>query len=138
MMKKIKIILDTNIWISYLISKNNNQWDTLIFSDKIQIIYSEKLLNEFIEVTQRDKFRKFISLDDLEVILNFLGDFAIFVENIEKKYTLCRDLKDNFLLDLAVTAKADFLVTGDKDLLEIKTLENVRIISPTDFINFIL
>ena len=98
-MKKIKIILDTSIWISYLISKNNNQWDTLIFSDKIQIIYSEKLLNEFIEVTQRDKFRKFISLDDLEVILNYLGDFAIFVENIEKKYTLCRDLKDNFLLD---------------------------------------
>ena len=138
MMKKIKIILDTNIWISYLISKNNNQWDTLIFSDKIQIIYSEKLLNEFIEVTQRDKFRKFISLDDLEVILNYLGDFAIFVENIEKKYTLCRDLKDNFLLDLAVTAEADFLVTGDKDLLEIKTLENVRIISPTDFINLIL
>ena len=138
MMKKIKIILDTNIWISYLISKNNNQWDTLIFSDKIQIIYSEKLLNEFIEVTQRDKFRKFISLDDLEVILNNLGDFAIFVENIEKKYTLCRDLKDNFLLDLAVTAEADFLVTGDKDLLEIKTLENVKILSPTDFINLIL
>ena len=138
MMKKIKIILDTNIWISYLISKNNNQWDTLIFSDKIQIIYSEKLLNEFIEVTQRDKFRKFISLDDLEVILNYLGDFAIFVENIEKKYTPCRDLKDNFLLDLAVTAEADFLVTGDKDLLEIKTLENVKILSPTDFINFIL
>jgi len=138
MIKKIKIILDTNIWISYLISKNNNQWDTLIFSDKIQIIYSEKLLNEFIEVTQRDKFRKFISLDDLEVILNYLGDFAIFVENIEKKYTLCRDLKDNFLLDLAVTAEADFLVTGDKDLLEIKTLENVKILSPTDFINFIL
>jgi putative PIN family toxin of toxin-antitoxin system len=137
-MKKIKIILDTNIWISYLISKNNNQWDTLIFSDKIQIIYSEKLLNEFIEVTQRDKFRKFISLDDLEVILNYLGDIAIFVENIEKKYTLCRDLKDNFLLDLAVTAEADFLVTGDKDLLEIKTLENVKILSPTDFINFIL
>jgi putative PIN family toxin of toxin-antitoxin system len=137
-MKKIKIILDTNIWISYLISKKNNQWDTLIFSAKIQIIYSEKLLNEFIEVTQRDKFRKFISLDDLEVILNFLGDFAIFVENIEKKYTLCRDLKDNFLLDLAVTAKADFLVTGDKDLLEIKTLENVKILSPTDFINLIL
>jgi putative PIN family toxin of toxin-antitoxin system len=96
------------------------------------------LLNEFIEVTQRDKFRKFISLDDLEVILNYLGDFAIFVENIEKKYTLCRDLKDNFLLDLAVTAEADFLVTGDKDLLEIKTLENVKILSPTDFINFIL
>ena len=137
-MKKIKIVLDTNIWISYLISKNSNQWDTLIFSDKIQIIYSEKLLNEFIEVTQRDKFRKFFSLEDLEVILKFLGDFAIFVESIGKKYTLCRDLKDNFLLDLAVTAEADFLVTGDKDLLEIKTLENVKILSPTDFINFIL
>jgi putative PIN family toxin of toxin-antitoxin system len=137
-MKKIKIVLDTNIWISYLISKNSNQWDTLIFSDKIQIIYSEKLLNEFIEVTQRDKFRKFFSLEDLEVILKFLGDFAIFVESIGKKYTLCRDLKDNFLLDLAVTAEADFLVTGDKDLLEIKTLENVKILSPTDFINLIL
>jgi hypothetical protein len=70
--------------------------------------------------------------------LKFLGDFAIFVESIGKKYTLCRDLKDNFLLDLAVTAEADFLVTGDKDLLEIKTLENVKILSPTDFINLIL
>ena len=42
---------------------------------------------------------------------------------------VCRDKKDNFLLNLACDSKADYLVTGDKDLLEIKSLNKTKILT---------
>lgn len=46
-----------------------------------------------------------------------------------------RDVKDNFLLSLAVESKADFLVTGDEDLLVIKKIKRTKIVTWNDFIN---
>ena len=46
---------------------------------------------------------------------------------------LCRDYKDNFLLSLAMDAGADYLVTGDDDLLDLKSIGDCQIVSLTDF-----
>ena len=47
--------------------------------------------------------------------------------------TQCRDPKDNFLLELAVDGKADYLITGDKDLLELKSVHKTKIVRIEDF-----
>jgi predicted nucleic acid-binding protein len=47
---------------------------------------------------------------------------------------LCRDPKDNFLLNLAIDSKADYLVTGDDDLLILDRVENTKIIKMKDFL----
>jgi uncharacterized protein len=47
----------------------------------------------------------------------------------------CRDYKDNFLLNLAIDSKADYLITGDEDLLVIKKIKKTKIILWADFIN---
>lgn len=52
----IKVILDTNLWISYLISKKLGKIDMLFEKGEIKIIFSEELLSEFIEVAKRPKF----------------------------------------------------------------------------------
>ena len=52
---------------------------------------------------------------------------------IEPTHLISRDLKDNFLLDLIDISKADFLVTGDKDLLEIHSFKTAEILTPTEF-----
>lgn len=49
--------------------------------------------------------------------------------DVKSQTTGCRDEKDNFLLALAIDSKADFLLTGDKDLLEIKKIGKTRIIA---------
>jgi predicted nucleic acid-binding protein len=64
--------------------------------------------------------------------LNLLETIAEKVE-IEPKHFICRDPKDNFLLDLIDFAKADYLVTGDKDLLEHYPFKTAQILKPTEF-----
>ena len=56
-MKNKKIILDTNLWISFLISKKFNQLDQLIEDKKITLVFSDELIEEFIDVVSRPKFQ---------------------------------------------------------------------------------
>lgn len=53
--KKERIIIDTNLWISFLISKNFLKLDKILFSQKTTLIFSQELLDEFISVAQRQK-----------------------------------------------------------------------------------
>ncbi|WP_339903769.1 putative toxin-antitoxin system toxin component, PIN family [uncultured Cyclobacterium sp.] len=61
-------------------------------------------------------------------MLNIFDQYADFVK-VASKVIMCRDPKDNFLLNLAIDGKADYLVTGDKDLLILEKLKNTRIIT---------
>lgn len=125
-MKNKRIILDTNLWISFLISKKYNQIDTLIENNKINLIFSNELIQEFIEVTSRPKFKKYFSKKDIGRILNTFNEFGELI-NVESNLTICRDEKDNFLLNLAMDSKADFLITGDNDLLILEKIGSTKI-----------
>ena len=72
--------------------------------------------------------------NNINDLLRLFDKYGKLIEvNIE--ITECRDLKDNFLLSLAVESKADYLVTGDTDLLIIKEIEKIKIIKWSDFVN---
>ncbi len=123
-----KIILDTNLWISFLISKKLDTIDELLLRGKITLLFSYELIEEFTNVTSRPKFKKYFSKEDILKLLSFFdiyGKLIIIRSSIE----ICRDFKDNFLLNLAVDGKADFLVTGDEDLLSLKEIEGIPILS---------
>jgi putative PIN family toxin of toxin-antitoxin system len=129
---KIRIILDTNLWISFLISKRLKKIDTLFNSENITLIFSQNLLEEFIEVAQRPKFKKYFSETDIEKLLDLFdvyGELVTVISTVD----ICRDAKDNFLLALAKDGKANFLITGDDDLLIIKQFENTEILTYTEF-----
>jgi putative PIN family toxin of toxin-antitoxin system len=127
-MKSKKIILDTNLWISFLINKDYSFLDKYIGNEKAKLIFSEELIQEFLTVAKRPKLQKYFSDKDIENLLHIFENFGNLIE-VTSKIELCRDYKDNFLLNLAADSKADFLVTGDKDLLEIKTIEKTRILT---------
>jgi uncharacterized protein len=134
MPKKVnRIILDTNLWISFLLTSDYSRLDTILSNQQIQLIFSEELLNEFVEVAQRPKFRKYFSKDDLTGLLSQIKNVAEFIE-VTSTVSICRDLKDNFLLALAKDGNADFIITGDNDLLELKKFEKTRIITITQFL----
>ena len=132
-MNKIKVILDTNLWISYLISKRLIALDNFFENEKIVLVFSEALLEEFIEVAKRPKFKKYFSSKDLENLLIYFSAFGILVE-VQSNILLCRDPKDNFLLSLSKDAEADYLITGDADLLTVGKFENTTILTYMDFI----
>ncbi len=123
-----RVIFDTNLWISFLISKKLSFLDSYIENGDINLVFSEELMGEFIDVAFRPKFQKYFSKSDIEELLSLFDSYGEMV-NVTSKVELCRDNKDNFLLDLAIDSNADFLVTGDSDLLVIKKINNTEIIT---------
>ncbi len=133
-MKSKKVILDTNLWISFLITQDFTKIDKLIIESKIRLIFSHELIEEFITVAARPKFEKFFNNTDIEKLLEIFDSYGKLIKvNIE--INKCRDPKDNFLLSLAVESKADYLVTGDSDLLFLKKIKKTKILSWGDFKN---
>src|SRR5690606_16198913 len=120
-MKRKKIVVDTNLWISFLISKNPVPIEFLLFSKKFDLLFSNHLFEELISVVARDKFQNYFHLEDIFELSQRLLAHSYFVETVSK-INLSRDEKDNFLLNLAIDGKADFLISGDKDLLVLKEI----------------
>ncbi len=131
-MRSKKVILDTNLWISFLISKKLIVIDELIHSEKIKLIFSNESIEEFLTVAKRPKFHKHFSDSDLKELLQLFDKYGKLVE-VNIQIEECRDYKDNFLLSLAVESKADYLVSGDSDLLILKNIKKTKIVSWTDF-----
>lgn len=129
---KIKVIFDTNIWISFLIGKQLSSLKNYISAGQIQIVITSQLLKEIENVTDRVHLRKYFPKESVFELIDLLQAIAINVE-AKQKHTLERDIKDSFLLDLIDTSKADYLVTGDKDLLELKRFMSAEILSVSNF-----
>ena len=132
----MRLILDTNLWISFLISSNYEKLDELLFNEKCKLLFSQELLEEFVTVAKRPKLKKYISRDELEDLLETIDEVAEIV-NVTSEISQCRDPKDNFLLSLAIDGKADFLLTGDKDLLVLKKIGNTEIKTISEFFDII-
>lgn len=132
-MQNKKIILDTNLWIRFLITKNFNQLDKLIENKNITLIFSDELVEEFVDVIRRPKLKKYFAKKDIEKILQIFDQFGELVK-VKSTLQICRDKKDDFLLNLSVDSKANYLITGDKDLLILEKIENTKIMTFTDFI----
>ena len=131
--KVIRIIIDTNLWISFLITKDFTKLDEIIFSRHGILVFSQELLDEFLEVARRPKFRRFFSASDIEEILETIDEYADFVK-VQTKIEVCRDPKDNFLLSLSIDGNADFLLTGDKDLLDLTKFGETTIVTISAFL----
>ena len=132
----MRLILDTNLWISFLISSKYEKLDEVLFNQKCKLLFSQELLEEFVAVAKRPKLRIYISRNELEEILETIDEVAEFV-NVTSKISECRDPKDNFLLSLAVDGKADYLLTGDKDLLVLKKIGDTEIKTMSEFFDVI-
>lgn len=130
---KHRIVVDTNLWISFLLTKDASRLDHLLATDQITLLFSQELMDEFVEVARRPKFKKYFSLADLEELLTQVRVKAEFIA-VTSLVEICRDPKDNFLLSLATDGKATHLLTGDKDLLVLGRLNKIQILSITDYL----
>ena len=91
---KDRIIIDTNLWLSFLITKDNSAFDNIFLEDLVTLLYS-----------------------------------------VTSSIKICRDPKDNFLLALSRDGNASHLLTGDKDLLEIKKFGKTKIQTIREYLN---
>jgi putative PIN family toxin of toxin-antitoxin system len=105
----------------------------LLLFEKVKILFILELIEELTRTSTYPKLKKYLGPD---AVVEMLSNLESYIDLIEVKSTIqiCRDPKDNFLLSLAVDGNADFLLTGDKDLLEIKKIEKTAIMTISNFL----
>ena len=131
----LRIVSDTNVLISALGWKGNEY--VLIencFDKKILLILSLNILDEFKEVVSRSEFN-FVE-EEIDEFINALIEVAIIVQPTEK-VTACRDSEDDKFLETALEGKAYYIVSGDKDLLSIRSFRAVRIVTTVGFLQIV-
>ena len=128
----MNVVLDTNIWVSFLIGQNLDEMEDRFLLNDIHILTSEDQLREVRDVIARPKLARYFSTVERDRLEEFLVKTALQVSPSEK-IELCRDPKDGFLLEIASAGDADYLVTGDEDLLVLKAIKRTRIIRLAEF-----
>jgi putative PIN family toxin of toxin-antitoxin system len=130
--KSIKVIFDTNVWISFLIGRRLSSIKKYISDGSISIITTDQLLNEIQTVTSREKLKKYFPKESVNELIELLEAIAFRVE-IKPVHIISKDPKDNFLFDLIDFSQADYLVTGDKELLSHNPFKTANIVTPSEF-----
>lgn len=131
------IVIDTNIFISAVLSPNGTAYQA--FSKAIKnftIVHTDETYQKLSQRIYKPKFDKYISNQRREDFLASIRTKSQFIKTTFQ-ITDCRDSDDNKFIELALEVKAKFLLTGDKDLLSLKTQTPYQtlMISPRDFLN---
>jgi uncharacterized protein len=130
-----KFVFDTNVLISSILIPNSLSFKAFEKAlNKGKIYSSENCINELIEVINRPKFKKYFSE---EFKNKFLIDYLNTIKIIEVKITInaCSDPKDNKFLELAISSKADVIISGDQDLLILNPFKKIKILNPKQFLD---
>jgi len=133
----IRAVVDTNILISGVIKPERATGEILrrLRDGEFALLYTEPLLVEFAEVINRPRIRQKYSLgsEDIETVLALI---LLRGEPIDptRRVEICRDPKDNMILEAAVAGQANMITSGDFDLLSLREFEGMPIISSAEFL----
>ena len=130
----MKVIIDTNLWISFLIGHQAQLVRRMLTDLRFDVYVCSRLIEEVRDVASRDKIRKYVSEADLGDLLAIINAFCQFATiEAEVAPTAIRDPKDLYLLALADTIGADYIVSGDADLTDLGKYNQTSIIKIADF-----
>ncbi|MGB5770128.1 MAG: putative toxin-antitoxin system toxin component, PIN family [Crocosphaera sp.] len=130
-----RIVIDTNVIISAILFNNSPPGKAVNLANKRgRILLSDTIFQEMQKTITRPKFDRYLSFDSRRQILSKLLLDSELVE-ITETITVCRDPKDNQFLELAVSGKANFMITGDQDLLVLNPFQGIQIITVNEFLN---
>jgi putative PIN family toxin of toxin-antitoxin system len=135
MAAKIRVIIDTNWYISATINKKSRRGlYRLLSNPNLIILFSEEILNEYRQVVLRDKFKKIISANQVTRFMNLVIPHTEII-NLTSNLVGSRDVNDNHLLSLSLDGNADYLVTGDLDLLVLNKTGATKILTLNNFLD---
>lgn len=125
-------ILDSNIWISYVITKRLQNLVSIILDHNLIVLSSQHLKEEIAMVLARPKFKKYLKQNDIAEVIALHTKLCQTVI-ISETTSLLSDPKDDFLISLYKTGKATILVSGDKELLREAANLNCRVMTLNEF-----
>ena len=128
----LRLVIDTNLWISFLISGKQRKLDNLLSLEKVKILFGAELIEEITRSAKHPKLKEYFNKEAVEEMFTSLEPYIDFIE-VKSVVNICRDTKDNFLLALSKDGNANFLLTGDKDLLVLFKIGKTKIITISQF-----
>jgi uncharacterized protein len=133
----MRAVIDTGVFVSALLRKQGTTGAVLraLRDGRFTALYSTEIVVEIIDVLGRANFRTkyHIEPDDITALVNLIrlrGELVI----PARKVTACRDPKDDKFLDVALATQTDCIVSGDSDLLDLNSFEDIPILRPAEFL----
>ena len=131
-----RVVIDTNVLISSIFWKNGNphKITLLAIEQKIQNFTSQDMIDELVKVLMVD----FKQPDEyVERQINLLLAYSEIAEPKIKVKAVHEDHKDDMILECALGADAEFVITGDNHLLKLKNFKGIKILTPKEFLDLI-
>ena len=128
----MRVVIDPNLFVSYLLTHRGpiaQIIDTHLAQEDFTLLGCVQLLEELDRVLQYSKFQRYF---DDKTRLRFVALIASLSEMVDipdQVPRLVRDPKDDYLIACALAGKADFLISGDKDMLDLKTVKTAKMIT---------
>jgi putative PIN family toxin of toxin-antitoxin system len=136
----MRAVLDTNVVISATLIRDGSEdrilraWQRGAFD----VVLSPPILDEMGRALSYERFRKarWMTEEEVVALLQSLAQESLLVPG-RVRVQVSRDPEDNKFLEAAIEARAQYVVTGDKDLLDVKAYRHVRIVRPTAFLKIL-
>lgn len=130
----MRLVLDTNVLVSALLLPDSTPRKALDRAlNSGTVLLSDGTLTELYQVLTRRRLRRYIDVHDIRSFLAAFVREAQWVE-VNLQLSVCRDPKDNKFLELAVSGSANYVITGDSDLLVLNPFQGITILSPRSFL----
>lgn len=133
----MRAVIDTGVFVSALIRKEGTTGDVLraLRDGRFIVIYTTDIIVEIIDVLGRAGFRTkyHIEPEGITALVNLIRLRGELVTPA-RKVMVCRDPKDNRFLEAALATQTDCIVSGDADLLDMISFEEIPILRPAEFL----
>jgi len=137
----LKVVLDANIFVSAVLKPHSDlaRIFELVREDKIKLILSEEILSEIRAVLLYPKIKKRHgrSRKEIEELLDKASQASLLAPGRIDCGEIREDPADNKYFSAALEAKADFIISGDHHLKNLKVFEGIRILDPSAFLAFV-
>ncbi len=132
----MKVVLDTNIFISGIHwSGPSEKILKMWFDNRFEFICSEPIMEEIIKTLMN--FRIPLSIDELLEWIIIISERAVIVKPSKKLDIIKDDSDDNKFLEAAITGNAQYIISQDKHLLNIKEFKGIKIVKPKEFLDLL-
>lgn len=134
----LRVVLDTNLLVSYFLTQGTtlsgliDGWEQGLFV----YLVSPAILDELQEVVKRPRLRRLMRQNP-QPLLDVIYQDSEMTAGALVLTGVCRDPKDDKFLACAIEGEADYLVSGDQDLLAIGSYQGIQIVKPAQFLNIL-
>jgi uncharacterized protein len=134
MSESVRHVFDTNTLVSAVWFEHSKPGQALRRAlRRGRVLLSLSTLEELAEVLQREKFERYVTAAEREEFLVAFVERALFIEPREV-IRVCRDARDNKFLELAVSGRATYIISGDDDLLVLHPFRDIAIMTVAEFL----